>query len=137
MGTLIRQAIHFMGLSGIGWILDVSVYLLLGFVSSNLAVNNIISSWVGVTFVFITSTRFIFRNHSKIPLKAKYIIYLVYQAILIWIISHLLVMIYGLLTPYLLTLGLGAFAVLAAKIAVTPVTMILNFIVMKMVIEKI
>ncbi len=137
MKNLIYQAIRFIGLSGIGWILDVTVYLVLGFFSKNLAVNNIISSWVGVTFVFFTSTRFIFHNQSQIPLKWKYAIYLIYQAILILEISHLLVVIYDMIVPYFIFFELGTFAALGAKIAVTPVTMILNFIVMKMVIEKV
>lgn len=48
---LFLQVLKFIGFSGIGWILDFSVYTGLGFFSSNLDLNNRISSWVGVTFV--------------------------------------------------------------------------------------
>ena len=65
----------FIGLSGIGWILDFGTYTGLGLVWNNLVVNNTISSWVGVTFVFIFATRKVFNNVSKIPLKWKYVIY--------------------------------------------------------------
>ena len=60
MKKLLLQALKFLGLSGIGWILDFSVYTILGFFSENLVLNNYISSWVGVTFVFIFATRKIF-----------------------------------------------------------------------------
>ena len=53
MKKLLIQAIKFVGLSGIGWILDFCIVILLGFVSANHSINNFISSWVGVTFVFI------------------------------------------------------------------------------------
>lgn len=136
MKSLLKQAFKFIGLSGVGWLLDVTVYMLLGIVSANLALNNIISSWVGVSFVFIFSTRYVFQNHSRIPLRSKYVIYLLYQAILIWLISHLLVYIYGVVYNYLALLHLTMLAALTAKILVTPITMVLNFIVMKGLIER-
>lgn len=137
MKNLLQQAVKFIGFSGIGWLLDVAAYLLLGLLSQNLALNNMVSSWVGVTFVFTFSTCYVFQNHSRIPLKAKYILYLLYQAVLIWGISHLLVYIHGIIYGPLLYLGWASFAALAAKILVTPMTMILNFLVMKGVIERI
>ena len=76
MKKLFIQAIRFIGLSGIGWILDFTTYTVLGVISANLVLNNTISSWVGVTFVFLLSTRIVFKNNSKIPLKWKYVIYL-------------------------------------------------------------
>ena len=83
MKKLFIQAIRFIGLSGIGWILDFTTYTVLGVISANLVLNNTISSWVGVTFVFLLSTRIVFKNNSKIPLKWKYVIYLLYQCVLI------------------------------------------------------
>ena len=56
MKQLLKQGIQFIGLSGIGWILDFSVYTIVGVWSKNLFFNNILSSWIGVTFVFIFST---------------------------------------------------------------------------------
>lgn len=69
MKKLFIQAIRFIGLSGIGWILDFTTYTVLGVISANLVLNNTISSWVGVTFVFLLSTRIVFktivRSHSN------------------------------------------------------------------------
>ena len=131
------RPLKFIGLSGIGWLLDLCTYMTLGIFSPNLFMNNMISSWVGVTFVFITSTRIIFRNNIKIPLKYKYLIYLIYQAVLIYFISLLLRQVNAfILVNFSLTI-IVKFAPLFSKIAVTPITMILNFLVMRGVIEKI
>ncbi len=131
-----KQAIGFFGLSGIGWILDFCTYTLLGFISKNVVANNYISSWVGVTFVFIFATRKVFINNSKISLKWKYVIYILYQVVLILLISQLL----GLINHYVILLFSTMIneqaAAIMSKIIVTPVTMILNFCVMKGVIER-
>ncbi len=134
---LIIQAINFIGLSGIGWTLDFSTFTGLGFISENLVLNNIISSWVGVTFVFLSATRKVFRNNSKIPLKLKYVIYLLYQCVLIFFISKVLnaVNIF-IVTSITIEMIIKSSAIIA-KIVVTPITMVLNFFVMKSVIEKV
>ncbi len=137
MKQLFIQAIKFIGLSGIGWILDFCTYIGLGFISENVVMNNFISSWIGVTFVFIFATRKVFKNNSNIPLGAKYVIYIVYQLILITLISKILGGIDTfILTHFTMTL-VSRFSSVLAKIIVTPITMILNFFVMKGVIEKI
>ena len=137
MKKLLLQAFQFFGLSGIGWVLDFSVFIVLGYISKDLKLNNFISSWVGVTFVFIFSTKKIFENHSHIPLKVKYIIYILYQLILIMMISRVLNSINTLLLTYLQNSILSGFSHIISKIMVTPITMILNFIVMKNIIERI
>lgn len=137
MKHLITQAIHFVGLSGIGWILDFCTYTVLGLISDNLIVNNIISSFVGVTFVFIFATRKIFQNNSKIALKWKYMIYLGYQIVLILFISKLLDHINTLIVNNSNIDLLLRYSSIVSKIIVTPITMILNFFVMKGIIEKI
>ena len=83
MKRLIYQVLQFIGISGIGWVLDFITFVILGFFSQNHATNNYISSWVGVTFVFFFATRKVFDNKSYIPLWVKYVIYIVYQLILI------------------------------------------------------
>ncbi len=137
MKKLLKQALGFIGLSGIGWILDFMTYTLLGFVSDKLFINNIISSLVGVTFVFIFATRKVFQNNSKIPLKWKYFIYVVYQLVLIFLISKLLSIIALFIVENIDIAIVISLAGVIAKILVTPVTMILNFFVMKGIIEKI
>lgn len=132
-----EQIIRFVGVSGIGWILDFFVYTVLGSISENVVLNNIISSWVGVTFVFNVATRKIFKNNSKISLKWKYLIYIIYQIVLILLISRLL----GCVNQFII-LHMGATQLMLrisriiSKIIVTPITMVLNFIVLKNVIEK-
>lgn len=128
---LFSQAIKFVGLSGIGWLLDMLTYTLLGIASKELFINNLISSFVGVSFVFFTSTKLIFKHNSRVALKYKYLIYLLYQVALIAFVSKILVIVNASLTACVAESGLRSFQYLIAKIAVTPITMILNFIVMK------
>lgn len=136
MKELFKQAIHFVGLSGIGWILDFCTYTALGFVSTNLALNNVISSWGGVTFVFLFATRKVFKNTSKISLKWKYIIYIGYQVVLIFFISKVLAGINCWIISRVTIEFILRFSSIISKILVTPITMVLNFFVMKGIIEK-
>lgn len=136
MKKLLSQAIRFVGLSGIGWMLDFATYTILGIWFSNLVLNNIISSWIGVTFVFLFSTRVVFQNNSRISLKWKYVIYLLYQSVLIFFISKLLNIVNTSIVTYISMELIRDFSAIISKIIVTPVTMILNFFVMKGVIEK-
>lgn len=136
MKHFIIQAAGFVGLSGIGWILDFCTYTALGLISANVVLNNMLSSWVGVTFVFLTATRKVFRNNSHISLKWKYLIYLAYQLVLIFLISWLLGKVNGLLLASFRQGLIAAYSALISKILVTPVTMVMNFFVMKGVIEK-
>lgn len=136
MKKLISQAIRFVGLSGIGWILDFCTYTVLGIWSTNLFLNNMISSWVGVSFVFFFATRKVFQNNSKISLKWKYLIYLVYQFVLILISSKILSGIDVFIVKNIGVELIVNFSSIIAKILVTPITMVLNFFVMKGIIEK-
>lgn len=136
MKNILLQAMRFVGLSGIGWILDFCTYTGLGFFSGNLELNNIISSWVGVTFVFMFATRKVFENNSKISLKWKYAIYLCYQVILIFFISKLLNWINIVIVDKVTVELIINYSAIIAKLLVTPITMILNFFVMKGVIER-
>lgn len=133
---LIKQALGFIGISGIGWLIDFLTYTILGMFFKNYFVNNMISSCLGVTFVFLFSTRTIFKNNSKIPLGVKYIIYLVYQIILILIMSELLDIINEFLLSKIAWSTIQMFSHIIAKILITPITMILNFLVMKGLMEK-
>lgn len=136
MKKILIQAFKFFGISGIGWLLDFLTYTGLGLVSENLVLNNIISSCVGVTFVFAFATRKVFQNNSKISLKWKYLIYLAYQMALIVFISKLLDGINAMIVNNFDIEIILRFSSVIAKIVVTPVTMVLNFIVMKRIIEK-
>jgi GtrA-like protein. len=135
--TLLKQAVKFIGLSGIGWIIDFSTYSGLCLLYNNIVVNNIISSWIGVTFVFIFATRKIFKNNSNISLRIKYIAYLCYQMILIFAISKLLGYVNNYIISNITIEMVVSLSSIISKIVVTPITMIMNFIVMKSIIEKI
>ncbi len=133
---LLRQAVHFIGLSGIGWLLDMGVYTFLSTRMTNLALVNTISSLVGVTFVFLFSTRLVFADNHRIPLLWKYMIYIAYQLILIFLISQLLARINTALAASFADTFPGSHSAILAKILVTPVTMTVNFFVMKFLIER-
>lgn len=135
---ILKQFINFLFLSGIGWLIDFTLYLLfLNIFNLKIIYSNILSSIPAVTFVFFISTQKIFsKNNSRISLKEKYLIYFLYQLILILLIS--------LLAQYLYLLSLKNISMnvelkllkIIIKILITPITMLINFIVMKFLIEK-
>ena len=134
---VIKQALKFFGLSGIGWIIDFLVYnFLIGIFGINVGISNMVSSMIGVSFVFFASTKKVFIQNSKMNLKVKYFIYIVYQIILIFIASKGMV----LLKNLILDLGLDIlteYVNIIIKILVTPFTMLINYLMMKLLIEKI
>ena len=135
---ILRQFIKFLFLSGIGWLIDFTLYLIFSNIFDfKIIYSNILSSIPAVTFVFFVSTRRVFvKNKKGFTLEEKYFIYFLYQVILIITIS--------LLGQYLYLLILKNIAVkielkilkLIIKILITPITMLINFIVMKFLIEK-
>ena len=136
MRRMLIQGIKFIGLSGIGWLLDFCLFTLLGLFSDDVITNNMISSWVGVTFVFLTATRTVFKNNGRLPLKWKYVIYLAYQFVLIFCASRLLSLINQWITTDTMPRIVRRFSALISKAAVTPITMVLNFFTMKALTEK-
>lgn len=136
MKKILEQAVKFVGLSGIGWVLDFFIYTFLGLLSSNVVVNNMISSWVGVTFVFIFATRKVFQNNNKNSLKRKYFIYIAYQIVLIFFVSKLLAIVNEVMVSNIHIEMVDKFSAIISKVLVTPITLVINFIVMKGVIEK-
>ncbi len=133
---MFNQMLKFFGVSVLGWIIDFSIYNLLIFLFDiNIVLINIISSLIGVTFIFIFSTRKIFINNGKIDIRFKYIIYIFYQVVLILFVSRLL----PILKDFLLSFDnsvITNYSNAIAKVMVTPITASVNFIVMKSVIEK-
>lgn len=132
---LLWQALRFVGLSGIGWLLDFTVYTLLSLRLSRLDVVNVISSLVGASFVFVFSTRLIFQNSRRLPLWVKYAVYLAYQLVLILLISKLLAWVHLLIVTHFTQPLILRFAPILAKILVTPITMTVNFFAMKAIVE--
>lgn len=136
MKLLFSQAIQFFGLSGIGWLLDFSTFSMLEYFRENPALNNFISSFVGLTFVFIFASGKVFRNSTHIPIMWKYLIYLVYQLVLITLMSRFLAVINTWITVNATASFIVSLSPMISKITITPITMLLNFFVMKHLIEK-
>ena len=134
--NVFNKMLKFYGVSVLGWIIDFSIYNALIFLSDiNISSINIISSLIGVTFIFIFSTSRIFDRGNKLDIKTKYIIYIIYQVILILSVSKVLL----IFKVYLLSFDISFFVTYAnslSKILITPITAILNFIVMKSIVEK-
>ena len=99
-----------------------------------------ISSIPAITYVFIMSNKKIFSNKkSKINLKYKYIIYFIYQIILVTLMSFLGEKIFNVInnTKLVDIIFIQQNIKILVKILITPITMFSNFIVMKNLIEKI
>ena len=136
MKKVIKQFFGFIGISGIGWIIDFIIYNILSSpFNVDISIANMISSLIGVTFVFIFSTRKIFENGGKLSLRTKCIIYLIYQVILILCVSKLIIVVKELLVNIDIDLVVK-YAKVLAKILITPITMTINFVVMKYLVEK-
>jgi len=134
---IIGQAFKFYLISGLGWIIDFSVYWLLTSRGGEVGYSNFISAIPAVTFVFFVSTRKTFRqNSSRFPLKTKYLIYLTYQLILLVVVSAIGQALYGMLTAVVVQSAILRNLKMVVKILITPITMTANFIAMKLLVEK-
>lgn len=136
---LLNQFKRFLLTSGIGWLIDFGIYsIITSFFGINILYANIISSIPAVTFVFIISTRRTFTNgETNLSLRMKYIIYIIYQLILLLFISNLgQYLFYILNSNLLITMIVGKYMKIFVKIIITPITMTINFLVMKFLIEK-
>lgn len=136
MNKILKQVINFIGFSGIGWLFDMFIYTILGTISNNLFINNMISSCCAASFVFIFASTKIFTNKSN-HLSLKYTIYIIYQCICIYLISKLLVQVNILVVSYATIELVIKYASLISKMLITPITMVINFFVLKYLIEKI
>ena len=137
MKKIVKQLFGFVGISGIGWIIDFIIYNILSSVFKvDISIANMVSSLVGVTFVFVFSTRKIFENGGKLDIRVKCAIYIVYQIILILGVSKAMPFVKEFLIDFDIDFIIK-YANILAKILVTPITMIINFIFMKYLIEKI
>ena len=137
MKEILIKVLKFIGFSGIGWLIDTTIYMILTSIFKlNIDISNIFSSLVGVTFVFIMSTRKIFVSNSKINIKIKYLIYVIYQVILILTISKVMLLLKDIITPLNIDV-INKYINITVKIIITPFTMVINFIVMKLLLEKI
>ena len=96
--------------------------------------SNMLSSIPAITFVFIISTKKIFKkNKGGFSIKQKYIVYFIYQMVLILSISLLGEFFYIIAIRN----GINFSSLkITIKVMITPVTMILNFFVIKYLAEN-
>lgn len=134
-----HQIFKFLLLSGTGWLIDFSIYLLLTEkLNFPVGYSNFVSGIPSLTFVFFISTKKIFKNINKgISLKKKYIIYFIYQMLLIFTVSLVGQILYLIILNSKLydIIIIRYYLKIVVKIAITPITMTLNFIVMKILCE--
>lgn len=137
--NLLHQFLAFVGTSGIGWLIDFSVYCILtGTFGLMVRYGNFISATPATTFVFFVSTRKNFINRpGRFSLRGKYVIYIVYQFVLVLTMSNISQFLFDWLMGFSWMPGIICSHMnIVVKIMITPVTMIMNFLVMKNVIEK-
>ena len=78
---IFHQFILFVLVSGVGWLMDFSIYTVLSYLTDlKVIVINIISSIPAITYVFLLSNKKIFKNeHSRLSLKTKYLLYFLWK----------------------------------------------------------
>ena len=87
---LFSQFIKFLLVSGIGWLIDFSLYIILtAEFNFKIFYANIFSSIPAISYVFLISTKKIFTksNRNNLTIIQKYMIYFIYQLLLIFFIS--------------------------------------------------
>ena len=136
MRDLIAKFVGFVGISGVGWIIDFALYTLLTHLFRlPVLLSNCISTVPAITLVFFLSTRKLFVcRPDGLQLRTKYILYALYQLVLVVLVSAVTQYLANGL-PLLLP-SFAPFAKLAAKVLITPVTMICNFFVLRYITEK-
>lgn len=135
---LLKQLGGFMSLSGIGFIIDFTCYTALTTVYNlNVFYANMISAVPAVTFVFLISTRYIFReNLSSIKKIIGYIVYLIYQVLLLYCVSKLSQTLYDHIGFPLYVSQHSGVKKTFVKLFITPLTMTINFIMMKFILAS-
>lgn len=140
MKKLISQFFRFIGISGIGWCIDFSLYLLFTMVFHwEVFLSNCLSALPAVTLVFLVSTSKIFqRSQGNIPLQVKYLIYVLYQILSLVIVSSIGQWLAAWIAQIAFSIPLIVkLSKILAKVLITPITMTANFLVMKVLTEKV
>ena len=134
---IVMQVVSFLGISGIGWILDFALFNLLHLRFESVFFCNLLSVFVATTFVFLVSTRKTFVQRPEgVTLKMKFLLYALYQIVLTFAVSEILDWTNSALIRFLLPEHLVCFAGAMSKVAVTPIAMFCNFCTLKLLVEK-
>jgi len=110
-------------ISGLGWLLDFSIFVALGAAGFLPGVANGIAATVAVTFVYFSSLRPIFKYEGHYMMR-KLMAYWLYQLVAVTLAS--------LTVNFLATAGMHS---IVAKIVVTPFTFLANYLFMKWLAE--
>lgn len=135
----LRQALLFVALSGTGWLLDTTVFMLLsGPGGWPVVAANMVSGSCGSLFVFMASSRGVFRRNEGSMLQ-KVGALLLFNAAVIVASSVVLGLIAAGLADGAARLGWAVapgVVRLLAKVLVTPVTLALNFVIVRFLLER-
>ncbi|WKZ85930.1 GtrA family protein [Ralstonia pickettii] len=128
----LRQFMRFAGVSGACWILDFAILLALtGWVGIGPLLGNIVSSTIAAATAFLITAHVVFNRNNGL-MHRKLAFYLVYNGCMIlvasWVMKELVTWLVAMLTR--------GEAIVAAKIAITPVVMLCNFAVSKTATER-
>ncbi len=127
---------NFFIVSGIGWLIDLSIYSFLIFNDFDVFISNLTSAGIAVTYVYIISVNKIF-SHDNSYIKVRFIIYIAYQILSIVGFTYLIYKTNIFLIGNVASQFLIAYSPLFAKIIITPFNLIVNFVFMKILLEKI
>lgn len=138
MKNILKQLLSFVIISGIGFVLDFTTYfILINFINLQISYANMISAIPAITYVFFMSTKKVFNEKkSNIDISIKYVVYFIYQIILVSLVSLLAQLIYDNLIEILPKSIIINNLKIIIKLLITPITMTCNFFVMKILSEK-
>ncbi|NJL07121.1 MAG: hypothetical protein HC900_01845 [Methylacidiphilales bacterium] len=128
----LAKPLRFVGLSGLGWIIDTSVYMLLvSGAGLRVFVAGMIGGLCGASFAFLTSSRLVFSNRRD-GLGRRLLVYLLYTVVQIIIAAALIDMLAVALQAAVTHFGIAvpwpAIAFLA-KCIITPFLLAMNYVV--------
>lgn len=132
---ILKQFIQFSLVSGIGWLLDLCIFLSLVHLGSFIPFfSNIMSSFIAITYVYFISIRKIFVSQTNDKLIG-FFVYIAYQILSILAFSLLIQFIDNQLLnlPFRLIVPTE----LTSKLIVTPFTLLTNYFFMKILLERI
>ncbi len=129
-GNAVKNALHFIGIAGIGWLADTGVFfLLVWLLHASPICANVIGGIVGATITFLASRERIFVER-KGRTSVRLGIYLLYTVALLIIASIAVGSVADQLGRAMSTMP-KQWPALLAKIIVTPFTLALNFVTAK------
>ena len=133
--SVLVQGLLFVMVSGVGWLVDVTVLMALsGPAGWGLIEANIASGSCGVLVVFAVSSKAIFQRNTG-SMAQKLAVLLIFNLVVILASSFMLAAIAQGLSNLALDVPPAALRLLA-KVLVTPLTLLLNYVVVRFLVER-